>query len=144
MWRAVKMFFVGLLFIGLAFFNIGGCGGGGGDGCDFNILSLANGPNALQADSLWDCENTLDEMYEFSIFTDGTGASTGIGVFTWEQTGCRSIELFQDGISIGDAFNIDGNFDAAFLVYDEQLTDRPVTSADCELVAIGQPASSHE
>jgi len=142
--RVFKIVSILVLSVFLGLGSIGGCGGGGGDGCDFNILSLANGPNALQADSLWDCENTLDEMYEFSIFADGTGASTGIGVFTWEQTGCRSIELFQDGISIGDDFNIDGNFDAAFLVYDEQLTDRPVTSADCELVAIGQPASSHE
>ena len=130
----MKGIFALILVAFLAVVGCGGSGGGGDGGCDFDILTLANGPNALQADSLWSCTNTADDVYEISVFEDGTGISSAVGVFTWVQTGCRSIELFIDGLSAGDVFNIDGDFGLGFLNYDEQLIGKPETSADCVLV----------
>lgn len=125
-----------LALVLIAFLVIGGCGGGGSNdgGCDFDILTLANGPNALQADSFWSCFSTRDGNFDFSVFTDGTGLST-FTVFTWEKTGCRSIDVFVDGVFSGQRiFNIEGSFNEGFLTYDDQINDDPIAAVVCDLV----------
>jgi len=101
----------------LSFFIIGSCGGsGGGEGCDFDFDAFLNGANAQVADSQWDCVDNFDELFSFQIFEDGTGFSTGVGVFTYQQTGCRSLN-FQSAPGNATVSNIQGSIDSGFLTF---------------------------
>jgi len=87
---------LGLILI--SFMLVGGCGGGsdgdsGGEveACNFVLSTFLNGPNAEQSDSLWDCINEDGRLFAFQAFEDGTGFSTGVGPFTFQETGCREI-----------------------------------------------------
>jgi len=95
-----KIVAVVLLSLGL----IGGCGGGGGggdgDACDFVLSVFFNGANADEAISQWDCVGSspgeIVSDFAFQAFDDGTGFSSGVGPFTFQETGCRRIS-FQSG-----------------------------------------------
>jgi len=108
-----KIVAVVLLSLGL----IGGCGGsGGGEGCDFDFDAFLNGVNAQFADSQWDCIDSFDQLFSFQAFEDGTGFSTGVGPFTYQQTGCRSLN-FQSGAGNGTVSNIQGSIDSGILTF---------------------------
>ena len=105
---------IGLVLI--AFMVIGGCGGGsGGEDCDFDFNSFLNGPNAQSIESQWLCASNAGEFI-FVAFEDGTGESTGIGVFTYQQTGCRRAE-FQSGVANGEIFDLEGSVLSGILTF---------------------------
>ena len=135
--RLYKIVAVVLLSLGL----IGGCGGGGGgdDACDFVLSAFFNGANANQATSLWDCVGSspgeiVDDI-EFQAFEDGTGFSTGVGVFTFQQTGCRSLN-FQSGAGNATVSNIQGSINSGFLTFFQSSSTPELDdiSAGCILV----------
>jgi len=116
----LRLFSFLILIILFSFGSIAGCDGGGDGGgeCPFDINTLTNGNNVLTAVSVWDCIEDDIDFFEFSIFDDGTGFSTGSGVgfFTWVQTGCNSVRIFFAG-GTADIFDISvsGNF-LAFVI----------------------------
>jgi hypothetical protein len=97
-----------ITLIMVAFLAMGGCGGGGGNDCEFIPLDIVNGPNALEANSFWECENSLDESFQFSIFTDGTAIRTGTPIDQWFRTGCRTIDFLT---SLNDPAGRDSNLE---------------------------------
>jgi len=127
---------IALLFVALAFMNIGGCGGGGGNACDFVLSDIFNGPDAPQADSLWDCIDSDGELFDFQVFGNETGVATEVGLFVWEQTGCRRINIqFEEDGEEGEAVvkNIQGSIDSGELTFDFKI-DGETFSAECFLV----------
>ena len=136
MHRLIRVLLFVLLFAGLGLFNMGGCGGsssGGGEDCDFSINDVTNGPDSFNAFSLWACVNDLDEEFNFSVFDNGKGVSDGIGIFTWERTGCRSASV--DGeLASGEITNIEGSISIGLLAFDQQLNQVPINSSDCVLI----------
>jgi len=130
----LRLFSLLILIILFSFGSIVGCDGGGdgGGGCPFDINTLTNGNNAFTAVSVWDCIEDDLEFFEFIIFDDGTGISTGVGSFTWFQTGCNSIRITFEG-GTADIFDISvsGNF-LAFVIESDVLELDGVGNA-CEL-----------
>lgn len=100
----MKNISVVFLVLVISFLIIGGCGGDS-DNCEFDILTVLNGSDSEVQDSFWECVDSNDDMFSFVIFEDGTGASTNIGVFDWQQTGCNTI-LISTGIGDTEAVDI--------------------------------------
>lgn len=111
-----------------------GCDGGGNDSqpCDFDFDSFLNGINSQQASSLWSCESDDGQIFIFQAFIDGTGFSTGIGIFTYEQTGCRSAD-FQGIESSGNIFDIDGSTQSGILIFMLAIDNGNLNSVGCLL-----------
>jgi len=101
---------------------IGGCGGGGGDACDFVLSVFFNGANAEEATSLWDCEGSspgeIVPDFTFQAFDDGTGFSSQLGPFTFQETGCRRAS-FQSRAGDGSEINIGGSIASGILTFDQ-------------------------
>lgn len=111
--------------------SIGGCGGSSdGEGCDFNLNSILNGPNFDNATSEWECNGPA---FEFAFYQDGTGRNSGAFI-RYQRTGCRTISFqFETNPSIGGVFdNLDGSVSEGVLTFDEFFQDT-VIFQDCIL-----------
>ncbi len=126
-----------ILIVLVAFMSIGGCGGGdggGNGGCDFDFDSFLNGPNAQSANSEWDCiVEDIVGIIAFQAFEDGTGFSSEIGPFTYQQTGCRSAR-FQSGEGSGSVVLIEGSIASGILTFTQLSDDLGDRDFGCELV----------
>ena len=61
------------------------CGGGDAGGtCSFDIDSFTNGTDAVTVSSVWDCTSS-NSSYTFAFYADGTGYSSALGAFTWQE-----------------------------------------------------------
>ena len=120
------------IIILISFISIGGCGwsSGGGEGCDFNLNGILNGPNFDQATSEWECNGPANE---FAFYQDGTGRD--LGVFTnYQRAGCRTIN-FQDqpNPGVGGVYeNLNGSKSQGVLTFD-RIFQGTTTFQDCIL-----------
>lgn len=120
-----------LVFVGF----LVGCGGGGGGGtCDFIIEDFLNGPNAQMQDSFWSCQGG-GGAFDFVAFEDGTGFSTGAGVFTWQETDCREID-FVSSAGSGIITDIQGSIQSGIITYTQISNDLGTFSVGCFLVVL--------
>ena len=119
------------LIIALSLLNAGGCGGGGGgQDCDFNLNRILNGPDFDTAHSEWIC----DTMVEFALYADGTGIEPfDIGFFTYQRSGCRSLDFQADEGGSGSIINLDGSRDSDFLSFDLVSEDFGNFPVNCTL-----------
>ena len=119
---------------------IGGCGGGGGEGdaCDFVLSVFFNGANADEATSQWNCEGSspgeIVPDFVFQAFDDGTGFSSAVGPFTFQETGCRRAS-YQSGAGNATVSNIQGSIDSGILTFFQTSSTPELDniSAGCEL-----------
>jgi len=121
----------------LAFMIIVGCGSSNGNGgCDFDLNGISNGSNAQSANSEWACESSTGELFIFQAFDNGTGFSTGLGIFTIQQSGCRSID-FQSSMGNGEIFNINGSTSSGTLTFTQRFNETGETfNVGCLLVIL--------
>lgn len=123
----------------------GGSGGSDGDGggsaggapstdeaaCSFDIATFLNGATAADSTTAWACDDGTNS-YLFQIYADGTGYSTGMGVFTWAENGCGQVEITgANGTSaITDISAQVVSIDKSSFVQDGSLT------ANCSLIQV--------
>jgi len=126
-----KVFSLIVLVVAVSFLSAGGCGGGGGDqDCDLNLNSILNGPDFDTAHSEWIC----DTMLEFALYADGTGIEPlDIGFFTYQRSGCRSLEFQADEGGAGSIINLEGSRDLDFLSFDLVSEDFGNFPVNCTL-----------
>ena len=96
-----------------------GCDGGGdssNEQCNFDFNSILNGIDAQQATSQWSCQSDDGQIFILQAFLDGTGFSTALGAFTFQQTGCTSAD-FQIGEELGSIFDIVGSIQSGILTF---------------------------
>ena len=119
------------IIILISFISIGGCGGssGGGEGCDFNLNGILNGPNFDQATSEWECDGSAVGN-EFAFYQDGTGRDFST-LTTYQRVGCNTIN-FQDEFVEGVYINLNGSKNEDFLTFD-RIVDDSIISLDCTL-----------
>lgn len=60
--------------------------------CSFNVADFENGPDADNINGHWRCAAQTGS-YNMSFYADGTGSSSALGSFTWEQVSCDEIVL---------------------------------------------------
>ena len=74
-------------------------------------------------------------IFGFQAFEDGAGFSTGVGSFTFQQTGCRSLE-FQSAFGNAMVSNIQGSQESGVLTFNQSsaVPDLDNISAGCLLV----------
>jgi len=136
--RPFRLFSFLIIIIFFSFGTIVGCDGGGDGGgggvCTFDINTLTNGNTALTAVSVWDCTDDDLQLFAFSIFDDGTGFSTGsgVGAFTWVQTGCNSVRITFAG-GTADAFDISVSGDFLAFVIESDVPELDGVGNGCEL-----------
>jgi len=100
------------------------------------LAAFLNGPTAEQANSFWDCDSEVG-TFEFQAFEDGTGFSTGVGPFTFQETGCRQI-TFQSAFGEAMVINIEGSTASGIGTF-EQVSEVPVLDtgfAACVLIEL--------
>ena len=120
-----------LVFILLTVLVVTGCGGGD-DNCDFEFSSFLNGQDERSQTSEWDCVTEENHIFSFAAFEDGTGFSTDVGVFTYQQTGCRRA-AFQSEFGSGDIVDIQGSRASGVLTFTQISDDLGDVSAFCVL-----------
>ncbi|MFH0799806.1 MAG: hypothetical protein V2A66_06450 [Pseudomonadota bacterium] len=88
----MKKFLVSMATLSIV--GVSACGSiGGSDNCPFNVSSFTNGANAKVPNSVWSCTNSDGRVYTIGFYDDKTGISSVIGVFTWSETGCQTVDV---------------------------------------------------
>ena len=66
--------------------------GGGSDSCSVVVEDFTNGANATVTENIWNCIST-NSSFTFAFYDDGTGLSSALGAFTWEEVGCQELDV---------------------------------------------------
>ncbi len=117
--------------LALAVMAFSACGSDGGD-CDIDYTPFMNGADADHDDSAWVCASDDIDPFLFQIFEDGTGISSEIGAFTWEESGCG--EFAVEGALDQTISNIDGSVASGIGSFDITFEDGDTASVGCELL----------
>ncbi len=116
-----------LVLIAIGWF---GCGGSD-ESCNFEIADFTNGANASTATSFWNC-NSSNMAYTFAFYDDGAGYSSALGAFTWEEAGCREVDINAvDGTS--QIRDIDGSIASGIGTFKQIHPDGSESTASCVL-----------
>lgn len=89
----MKHTFIGSFCCVISSLSLVACGGGGtGDSCTFDISDFTNGANASVTQNVWNCASS-NSSYTFAFYGDGAGYSSALGAFTWDEVGCRAVDI---------------------------------------------------
>lgn len=103
--------------------------------CDFNFSSISNGASSNLANSYWDCSEVnggTSTNYKLVFFDDGSGATSGVGFFSWNITGCGEAEATTSQGTIGVS-NISGSFCSSTLTFRNTYQNGTSTQNSCTL-----------
>ncbi len=119
-----------------------GCGGGGNVSTDdnnssFDASDFTNGTSSVNSTSQWNCSlsGASTSSVILSFYDDGTGASSSIGVFTWEVVGDQAVDI--------DAYNgtnqirdIAGSTSSGIATFRQVTPSGGIITASCTLEAV--------
>lgn len=60
--------------------------------CTVDIAAMTNGNDAKHIDSAWLC-TASNHNFAFAFYDDGTGESTDVGPFTWQENSCGVLSV---------------------------------------------------
>jgi len=127
-----------VLLFGLFAGSFVACDGGGeGEQCDFDFDAILNGANTELANSEWTCIDNFEQVFTVRVFEDGTGFSSSVGFFTFQQTGCRSLD-FQSAVGNATVSNLQGSIDSGIVTFfqSSSILELDGISASCILVIL--------
>lgn len=98
--------------------------------CNFDFDEILNGSTRSSQTSEWDCVGD-GEVFSVAFFEDETGFDSDLGPFTWERSGCRSLDFFS-GFGVGEIFDLQGSIDSGIISF-AQTIDGDFFDVACEL-----------
>ncbi len=98
--------------------------------CNFDFGEILNGSTRSSQTSEWDCVGD-GEVFSVAFFGDETGLDSDLGPFTWERSGCRSLDFFS-GFGVGEIFDLQGSIDSGIISF-AQTIDGDFFDVACEL-----------
>ncbi len=112
--------------------GLSACGGGGSDEpCSFDISDFTNGANATVTTSVWNCTSSASS-YTFAFYNDGTGYSSALGGFTWEEVGCQQVDI-TDADGIDQIRNLEGSIASGIGTFTQTRPDGSELTTSCTL-----------
>jgi hypothetical protein len=100
-----------------------------GEDCDMDSESFMNGSDRASAESLWSCNTGLMPI-TVQVYSNGTGDSSAMGPFTWNELGCR---LFRVDGSAGQVLRVEGDPATGIITVFVEMDNGDTFSMGCSL-----------
>jgi len=131
----MKKILVVLMVLSVAAFACGG-GGGTSETCAFDVNDFTNGANATAATSVWNCLTSgVSGSYTFAFYNDGAGYSSAVGAFTWEEVGCREVDVVAYN-GTNQITDIEGSVASSIGTFTQHHPDGTTSTSSCTIESL--------
>lgn len=114
------------------------CGGGGDGGsidpdtnCNVVVSELTNGDDINNINSYYDCVSHGQNNFRVSFYDDGTGVSSDIGSFTWQEVNCGEFAVQSGAAGDFRVFDIAGSTSSNIFTYKQEFPNEEPFSVSC-------------